>query len=477
MTMSLPRPLALRMTREEAEQITGGRWHGQQREVTIYGACIDSRQVRPGALFCCLDGSRVDGHDYAETAAGDGAACVLASRKLDDLPVPVLVVADVAAAMGAIASTFRRRYPDAKWISITGSNGKTTVKEMLSSILAKQGKVHATQGNLNNHLGVPLSVLSTPPNCDYVVMELGASAIGEIAALADIVQADCGLITSIGPAHLEGFGGIKGVAQGKSELFSHLKEDAVAIYCKQGLADTCKQYGSSEEEVLSIVREHVADRPLTIVGDEAHQVHGHDGEAGQTVDTPAGAVDIAFFGQHNAANALLCWYAAVSLGIDENAARDALADVKPVAGRLLVQECGPHRIYDDSYNANPGSMASGLKVLAKQFGARLAVLGHMGELGTDSEHLHEVVGQQCAALGLPLLTVGEQACGIGNGYTATGACDYTHVDNIEEAVAFILKRFTIGAHAVLVKASRSAGLEAIVHALAEACEEMEQAAC
>ena len=470
MTLSLPRPLALRMTREEAETITGGKWQGQQRDVTIYGACIDSRQVRPGALFCCLDGQHVDGHDYAATAVGDGAACVLASRSLD-VPVPVLVVKDVAAAMAAFAKTFRKRYPGAKWIGVTGSNGKTTVKEMLRGVFGRAGNIHSTIGNYNNHLGVPLTVLATPPNCDYVIVELGASAEGEINDLADIVQPDCGIITTIGPAHLEGFGGIAGVARGKSELFKNLKADGVALFCENNLDQTCAEYGSSAEEVLGIVQGAAGERRLISIGDAEHPVAGSDTERGQSLQTPVGEVDIQFFGQHNLANALLCWYAAVAMGMSGEDARDALAHVSPVAGRLLVHHCAGHHIYDDSYNANPGSMYSGLQVLARQYGARLAVLGQMGELGADSEALHKTVGRQAARFGVPLLTIGAGAQAIGAGYTATGARDYEHVDSIEDALPIIFQRLRIGPHSILVKASRSAGLEAVVHGLLDELNE------
>ena len=469
MTLSLPRPLALRMTREEAETITGGKWHGQQRDVTIYGACIDSRQVRPGALFCCLDGQHVDGHDYAATAVGDGAACVLASRSVD-VPVPVIVVKDVSKAMAAIAKTFRKRYPGAKWIAVTGSNGKTTVKEMLRSVFGRAGNIHSTIGNYNNHLGVPLTVLATPPNCDYVITELGASAEGEIEYLADMVQPDCSIITTVGPAHLEGFGGIAGVARGKSEIFRKLKDDGVALFCEKNLEQTCEQYGSSAEEVLGIVQKAAGDRRLISIGDAEHPVAGSDTDFGQCLQTPVGEVDIQFFGQHNLANALLCWYAAVSMGMSGEDARDALAHVAPVAGRLRVHQCAGHKIYDDSYNANPGSMYSGLQVLARQFGARLAVLGQMGELGADSEALHQTVGRQAAEFGVPLLTIGAGAKAIGAGYLETGARDYEHADSIEDALPIILQRLRIGPHSILVKASRAAGLERVVHGLLDEFE-------
>lgn len=473
MTLSLPRPHSMRMTREEAENITGGQWHGQERETTIYGASIDSRQVRPGTMFCCLEGSRVDGHDFAATAVGDGAACVLATRKLD-VPAPVIVVDDVAAAMAGVAQAFRRRYPGAHWIAVTGSNGKTTVKEMLRSVLSQSGQVHSTSGNLNNHLGVPLTVLATPPNCDYVVVELGASGPGEIATLADIVKADCGIITSIGPAHLEGFGGLEGVARGKSELFAHLKADGVCLFGRNSLEENCQQYGSSTELLIDIVKQQAGDRRLIIVGDAEHPIKGSDLADGQRLHTPVGEVDIKFFGQHNLANALLCWHAAVSQGVEAETAREALGHARPISGRLQVHHCGEHHIYDDSYNANPGSMASGLKVLARQYGARLAVLGQMGELGDDSAELHRRVGRIAAELGIALLTVGDAARLIGEGYRAAGGRDYEHAEHNEDALAIILQRLRVGSHNILVKASRVAGLEDIVHGLLEAIEAQEQ---
>ena len=203
MTVPVSRPAPLHLDPAIAERLTGGAWNGSRKPITIRGATLDSREVKPGCMFACFDGARVDGHDYAEVAVGAGAELILARRPLD-VPAPVLVVSDVAAALAALASELRRQLEHITWIGVTGSNGKTTVKELLVAACASAGPVHATRGNYNNQLGVPLTVLATPADTAIAVIEMGTSEPGEIALLARIAKPQIGVLTSIGPAHLEG---------------------------------------------------------------------------------------------------------------------------------------------------------------------------------------------------------------------------------------------------------------------------------
>ena len=423
----------------------------------MHGATIDSRKVRPGMLFACFVGERVDGHDYAETAVGDGAVVVLAQRQLD-LPVPVVVVTDVAQALAQLAQQFRQQYTGACWLGITGSNGKTTVKELLTVLLQAAGPVHATVGNYNNELGVPLTVLSTPPGCRHVVVEMGAGRQGDIRYLAQIAQPEVGIITSIGPAHLDGFGDIEGVASGKGEMFAGVPAGGPCYLGRSGSAE--------QDQVQHLLEQAAVGRDLLIVGDDHHiaeQLVDFDGPACRFAE-----VTVPLHGQHNASNLRLALRVARDRGLPLTGLQQGLRRLRPVAGRLVELRCGQHTILDDSYNANPASMEAGLQELARRPGGRIAVLGAMAELGPESEALHRRVGAQAAYWGLPLVTVA--ADGIAAGYRAAGGRDLITCCDVGQAVAELQACCTAGPRQLLIKASRSAGLDRLVNELMDGKE-------
>ncbi|MDA3960370.1 MAG: UDP-N-acetylmuramoyl-tripeptide--D-alanyl-D-alanine ligase [Planctomycetota bacterium] len=458
--MNRPGPFALEP--EQAETLTGGRWHGARDAVTAHGAAIDSRRVTAGMLFACFKGEHVDGHAYAGAAVEAGAVLVLATEILD-LSVPVLVVPSVAQAMAALAAAFRASRDDAVWIGVTGSNGKTTVKELIAAACGGSQVVHATSGNYNNELGVPLTILATPAEARFVVVEMGAAGCGQIAQLAAIAQPHIGVITSIGPAHLEGFGGIEGVARGKSELFAAITDGGRLLFARHGLEQVCESHAADVDGVLAIIRGAAAHGVLTVVGDPGCPVAGELADSGLTLRTPVGEVGLNLVGQHNLVNATLAWHAAVAAGVEPKQALRNMAGVRATSGRLMLKGLGQHRVLDDSYNANPASMSAGLGVLASQGGARIAVLGAMGELGATSEALHAQVGREAARLGVPVITV--VAGAIAAGYRAAGGRDCREVETCDAAVELILERFAVGPTSVLVKASRSSGLDAVVRGL------------
>ena len=463
-----PAPFAL--TAAEAEALTGGRWSGASAAVVLHGASIDSRAVTPGCLFACLRGERVDGHDFAASAAGDGAALILAARPVA-VPVPVLVVANVAVALGALAAHFRRRFTTARWIGVCGANGKTTTKELLAAACAGSGEpVHATRGNLNNHLGVPLTVLRTPAEARWCVIEIGTNAPGEVAALAAIVQPQVAVVTSIGPEHLEGFGDLEGVAREECSVFAALPADGAAFLGLHGLTS----HQGDPQAMVAIARSAAGTRRLGILDDVEQPtgwadipVTGRTGTLSVRLDTSAGSAEIALMGAHNLANAALAWQAAVAAGVAGTAALVGLSQALPVAGRLVPRPVGDHLILDDTYNANPASMLAGLRVLAGCPGRRLAVLGPMGELGDAVTAGHHAVGVEAQRLGLPLLIVAgrgslagaEHALAAGYGPAAEIVADRA------QALLAIHRRLTAGSTTVLVKASRSQGLETIVSGL------------
>jgi UDP-N-acetylmuramoyl-tripeptide--D-alanyl-D-alanine ligase len=447
--------------RSVAERLTGGVWHGTSQGVEIYGASIDSRHVEPGCLFVCLPGATYDGHDFAATAVGDGAAMVLASRPLS-LPVPTLVVPNVTRALGELASEYRRRRTTTTWIGVTGSNGKTTVKELIAAACAGSGRVHATRGNLNNDLGVPLSILATPGDALIAVIEMGANHSGEISTLAAMARPQVGVITSIGPAHLEGFGSLLGVARGKAELFTALPDGAHALLGTIALAQMCAQLGVDLHEIFDVVRRAALGRRLELIGSPEHPIHGVVGDEHIELQTPAGSATIQLLGAHNLANAAIAYAAALAAGVTPSQALRGLAAMAAVPGRLVARRFGPHLIIDDSYNANPGSMMVGLEVLATYKTRTVAVLGAMGELGSSTKTGHQQVGAHAARLHLPLVTVGDGARTIFQAYTDAGGTDAAHADDRHQALTLVRHRLQLGATSVLVKASRSAGLEWIV---------------
>ncbi|MEE8340439.1 MAG: UDP-N-acetylmuramoyl-tripeptide--D-alanyl-D-alanine ligase [Xanthomonadales bacterium] len=418
--------------------------------VLVDSIVTDSRQVHYGALFAALPGSQVDGHDFASTAVGLGAVALLVSRRLD-LDVPQLVVKDVLPALGRLARLVRDRV-NPRVIGITGSNGKTTVKEMLSSILRRHGKVLATRGNYNNELGVPLSLFELAPDHRYAVLELGASKSGDIAYLTGIAGLDVGLVTNVGPAHLQGFGDEQGVAEAKGEIFAGLPASGWAII-------------NGDEQWSSAWRKtSTAGHTLTFgtqAGNDVRLEH-RDGQA--RIAAPQGSFDleIPLPGEHNLLNATAAAAAAIALDIPLDAIRSGLAAVKPVPGRLnLLRTASGCTVIDDTYNANPASLYSALQVLAKMQGKAWLVLGDMKELGSRSRKLHAEVGDAARSLGVSrLFATGEMSKFTVEAF-GQGA---THFEDREALIEALIPELKPRINC-LVKGSRSMGMEAVVAAI------------
>ncbi len=416
----------------------------------------DSRKVRYGALFAALKGVQSDGHDYAETALSLGAVAVLASRELQ-LKTPVLVVDDVTRALGLIAAEIRNRV-DPVVIGITGSNGKTTVKEMVASILrtftGESSKVLATGGNYNNELGLPLSLFRLKKDHQYAVLEMGASQAGDIAYLAGIGRPDVSVITNVGPAHLKGFGSESGVAHAKGEIFQALGPDGCAvIFGDQHWSDLWH-------------RINTGGRVITFGQKPSNDVRVLDPE---TLDTPKGIIrlELPVPGIHNRVNAAAATAVALALDVDTESIRLGLAAFSPAPGRLetRVMSAG-WTIIDDSYNANPASLYSALKVLSEMQGHRWLVVGDMKELGENSKKMHAEVGDAARSLGVErIFAIGEMAA-----YTVQafgrGARHFENHDSLIEALAHEIRP---GINC-LIKGSRSMNMERVVQALEQESE-------
>ena len=446
----------IRMRLGEAAAALGLRAVGE--DVAFCGVGTDSRTISPGALFVAVRGPNFDGHDFVEAARRSGAAAALVERA-PDVSMPFVLARDPVHAFGALAAAWRNRFGDLVLVGVTGSNGKTTVKEMVAAILRTRGPVSATRGNLNNEIGVPLTLCEIGGEHRAAVVELGANHRGEIAALTTLARPSVGAITQCAPAHLEGFGTIEGVARAKGELFEHLPDDAAAVV-------------NADDAYAGLWREMAGDRRCisfgTGAGADVRVRAAHAPGPGRvSLDTPVGVVEVelALHGAHNALNAGAAAAAAIAAGVagcDE--IRDGLAAVRPAKGRLESKR-GPRgaEIIDDTYNANPASLRAGLGVLGARPSPRWLVLGDMAELGPDAPSLHADAGRCARRHGVErLLVVGELSVEAARAFGG-GA---THFEDCAELVERLREELPDGA-TVLVKGSRSMAMERVVDAIAE----------
>jgi len=418
-------------------------------DVLAEGVSTDTRNLQHGQLFVALTGPNYDGHGFISDDLP--AAGVMVSRALPTR-LSQVVVDDTRLALGRLARSWRQSLP-VTVIALTGSNGKTTVKEMLSAIAREQAPTLSTRGNLNNDIGVPLTLLQMARNHRYAVVEMGANHRGEIAYLTDLARPDVALITNAGPAHLEGFGSIEGVSRAKGEIFAGLGEQGVAVInADDAYADYWRGL-NAERRVIHFGLEHPA---------EVSGTWQAPGSLRLSLNGREHALELAFPGRHNAMNALAAAAAALAADIPEEAILRGLARVHPVSGRLVVVPgLSGSLLLDDSYNANPASTLAALEVLAGYQGERCLALGDMGELGEDADDLHAEVGHRARALGIEHL----YATGPLSRYAvdAFGAGGQHHADR--EALIEALRPM-LGAHlTVLIKGSRSQRMEQVVQAL------------
>jgi UDP-N-acetylmuramoyl-tripeptide--D-alanyl-D-alanine ligase len=429
-----------------------------QSSASFTGITSDSRQVAPGMLFAALPGETFDGHDYIKQAEESGAVAVLVCREVET-GLPVLQVADVLTALGVLAGEWRQMCP-AKVVGITGSNGKTTVKEMIASILRRSGSVLATDGNFNNELGLPLTIFRLDASHDYAVLEMGASNPGDIAYLAGIARPDVGVITNIGPAHLQGFINAEGVARAKGELYAALPEDGSAVI------------NSAEPWVGLWQGINKAGTVYYFGGDGEDHIRARGSAEEVTISTPAGEfpLRLPLPGTHNLTNATAATAVCLALGVPLSDIKAGLEAVRPVPGRLsLVQASAGWTVIDDTYNANPASLYAALQVLANQSGEPWLVLGDMKELGSDSRKMHAELGDAARSLGVKRLFA------LGDASTATVdafgdmAVHFSSREGLIEALRSQLKPGV----SCLVKGSRSMGMEHVVDAISNGREYLE----
>lgn len=371
-------------THDDAAAATGGTTSG---EWAASGISIDTRTIQPGDLFVALKDAR-DGHDFVAQALEKGAAAALVSRVPDGVApdAPLLIVPDVVEALVALGRAGRAR-TRARVLGITGSVGKTSTKDMAAAALAAQGKVHAAEASLNNHWGVPLTLARMPVDTDFAIIEIGMNHPGEIEPLARQARPDVALITTVAPAHMEAFGNIDGIAREKAAIFAGLPQMGAAIIPEDLDVTPILREGADRAGAIVVgFGAAAAARPLTATPEgDATRVHARI--LGETVDFRLHSP-----GAHFVMNAVGVLAACVKLGADLTKSAEGLGDWLPYKGRGAVERFGGITLLDDSYNANPTSLAAGLATLEKlPPGRRVVILGDMLELGDDEIALHRQI--------------------------------------------------------------------------------------
>ncbi len=438
---------------------------GDSAEKLYRGVATDTRADCRSALFIALRGESFDANAFLEQAAEAGATGALIESSAHEHAMPAglqyFEVDDTLTALQRLAAAARERIGNIRVVAVTGSNGKSTTKEMIASVARKRWRTHATRGNYNNHIGVPLTLLDMPGDTEVLVAELGANHPGEIKELARMVKPEISVITNVAPAHLEGFGSVDGVLAAKIELFEETATGGVRIYCGDNgplAADVPARFANTISFGLEPGNDIHAEG-LTL---------NHDGAPSFTL---GGETEISLKtpGRHNALNALAATAVGRALGLDDDSIRQGLEAVQPMKMRGELKTIGGFTVLDDSYNANPLSMAEALKTLMalEHSGRRVAVLGQMLELGKTAPELHGQLAALAATTGVDMaIMVGEYAEKMKKAWVEGGG-DATRVfaaENAENAWDILSARLE-GGELLLVKASRGIRLEKVIEKL------------
>ncbi len=429
-------------------------------DVTFNGVSIDSRSIDSNNLFFAIKGDRFDGHEFISSAQEKGAAGAVVEYRIDNASIPQIEVKNTIQAMADLANQWRCLF-EIPVIAITGSNGKTTVKEMVGSILDINASVLVTKGNLNNHLGVPLTLFKLGEVHQYAVIEMGANHAGDIAGLCEIAMPTVAVITQCAPAHLEGFKSEQGVAEAKSEIFTGLKSNGTAIINADDKYAKLWTDKASDLKKLYFGIEHTADIHASNISFNNKTAQTHfDIQFPETV-VP---VRLALLGAHNILNALAAAACCYAVGVPILQIKQGLEKMTCVPGRMeRTAGIGGSTIFNDTYNANPASLEAGLKVLSEYNSPRWLILGDMAELGDQADEFHELVGKLANKYGIDrLLTVGELSQLSHREFKNTGE----HFNSIEELVAKTVNEISEDV-TVLVKGSRFMCMEQVVAGLKE----------
>lgn len=434
------------------------------RDMTIKSVSTDTRSLKPGDLFVALTGDKFNGHEYILKALEKGANAVIVSQ-LVDCPLPMIKVDDTRIALGKLGAAVKQKL-NPKTIGITGSSGKTTVKEMVAAILQQKGKVLATQGNFNNDIGVPLTLLALTEEHEYAVVEMGANHQGEIDYTTMLVNPDVATIVNAAPSHLQGFGSLFGVARAKSEIFKGIKPGGVAILNTdsqfyefwQGKADG--RIMRSFSPVAQSGDYHAIDKSLNADGCGEFELVTPDGKVAIRLRVP---------GEHNIGNAVLAAALAMQVGANLEDVQKGLFAMRSVAGRLNVKHLSEDlQIIDDTYNANVASVKAAIDLLITYKGPRIFAFGDMGELGDQAVDYHQQIGQYAKEKGVDaMLSLGQFSKAASAVMAETGK----HCKDVDELMGQLCALIDAAVSAnrtpvtVLVKGSRSAKMERVVDAI------------
>lgn len=466
---------------------TGGRLMLGEKKDSVTGVSIDSRTLEPGELFVAIRGERFDGHQFFYEALKEGAGgaiVAVSTHRMPDNPEEeaalrgkaLIGVHDTTEALQNLARFHRRRW-GGPIIGITGSNGKTTTKEMLAGILSRRFSVLASKGNLNNHIGVPLTLFGLKEAHDLGVLEMGISGPGELDLLGRITEPESGIITNIGPAHLKGLITVSEVAHAKSELLTSLKggvavlnkDDAYYKYLASRSPVPVIAFGRNPDSDLRLVIDREKETGLEIELVIKRSAFDDQKPPAWFRDPHSIRVSLPVIGEHQAMNAAAAAAAALSEGCSPEDIKAGLESFRPVGMRMEVLKWSGRSVLNDAYNANPASMEAALQALSHFGGSgkRVAVLGDMKEMGAMEEEWHRRVGAAVAGnrIGL-LIAVGELAGGIAEGALAGGMAKEKIVACREpEEAAELLKQKTREGDAILIKGSRGARMERVLDAL------------
>jgi len=426
------------------------------QDVLMTGVSKDTRDIKSGDLYVALKGERFDGHQFVAEANAAGAAGVLVSDLQTDNDVPQVHVSDTRIALGELAAYWRQKFTG-KLIGITGSNGKTSVKEMCGKILvdfANKSSVLTTRGNLNNDIGMPMMLLELREQHQYAVIEMGANHVGEIDYLTSIAQPDVALVNNVGPAHLEGFGSLENIAKAKAEIYNGLSDTGTAVInLDDNFSSFWQDYCANKRSISFSMLDDGADVFAKLLSDCRYQVTVGDETAELALKVP---------GKHNVMNALAAIAVTSVLEIPLQSIVLSLSEFENIKGRLtvLTTESGC-RVIDDTYNANPLSVAAAIDVLAELQDRKantILVLGDMAELGSNAEQLHAEVGSKAKEAGIAAL----YATGVLSAYTVDAFGENGFHFETKDKLIDVLKENITGNEVVLVKGSRSAAMEKVV---------------
>jgi UDP-N-acetylmuramoyl-tripeptide--D-alanyl-D-alanine ligase len=447
---------------KEIAQILDGVLTGA--DVSISAVSTDSRAIAEGDLFIALKGPNFDGSAFVADVKARGAAAVVVEHPVAE-DITQIIVRDTRLALGQLAAAVKARLAP-KTIAVTGSAGKTTVKEMMAAILTRRGKVLATQGNFNNDIGVPLTMLRLTAQHDFAVLELGANHQGEIAYTTTLAKPDVAIITNVAPSHLEGFGDVYGVARAKGEIFNSVTQQGLAIIPADSEYLDYWLRRLEGKQVIQFSATTAADYSADGI------VLDSNGCAGFELVCPSGRqfIQLTIPGKHNVANALAAAAACIAVGASLTEVQLGLAQMQAVKGRTNVTMVNPAlRLIDDTYNANVESVKAAIDLLASYTGYRVLILGDMAELGADARLYHEEIGLYAKNAGINLLfTVGVLSQSASDLFNGQGAHFSSRQALLERLLPIVSAQQEV---TLLVKGSRSAKMELVVQDLLERCQQ------